>query len=108
MRGRWAGWAVWGLLPLVVAAVESPYELDAGRLDYTNGLLVASGGVTGRFDRAWVRAERMEANPELGDLWLEGDVFFERDGLVWSGDRLRYNYQTEVCRSGHRRRGCRG
>ncbi len=96
MRGRWAGWAVWGLLPLVAAAVESPYELDAGRLDYTNGLLVASGGVTGRFDRAWVRAERMEANPELGDLWLEGDVFFERDGLVWSGDRLRYNYQTEV------------
>ena len=97
MRLRWASWVVWlMLLPLEAVAVESPYELDAGRLDYTNGLLLASGGVTGRFDQASIRAERMTADPERGDLWLEGDVFFERKGLIWSGDRLRYNYQTEV------------
>ena len=76
MRLRWASWVVWlMLLPLEAVAVESPYELDAGRLDYTNGLLLASGGVTGRFDQASIRAERMPADPERGDLWLEGDVF---------------------------------
>ena len=63
---------------------DSPYELDAARMIYTNDLIFASGGVTGRFNQAEVRADRMIADPAQGELSLEGNVFFERGchGLV--------------------------
>ena len=62
---------------------DSPYELDAARMIYTNDLIFASGGVTGRFNQAEVRADRMIADPAQGELSLEGNVFFER--MPWSG-----------------------
>ena len=88
------------LVSLMVGAAgsllaNSPYELDADRMIYTNDLIYASGGVTGRFNQAEVRAERMIADPARGDLNLEGNIFFERDTMVWSGDKLTYNYHSE-------------
>ena len=74
---------------------DSPYELDAARMIYTNDLIHASGGVTGRFNQAEVRADRIIADPAKGELSLDGNIFFERDAMVWSGDKLTYNYQTE-------------
>ena len=74
---------------------DSPYELDAARIVYTNDVIYASGGVTGRFNQAEVRADQLIADPEEGELHLEGNIFFERDRVVWSGDQLTYNYQTE-------------
>ncbi len=86
-----------GLLAGMVGSLgaDSPYELDAARMVYTNDLIYASGGVTGRFNRAEVRADQIMAHPEQGELHLEGNIFFERDSVVWSGDKLTYNYQTE-------------
>lgn len=74
---------------------DSPYELDAMRMIYTNDLIYASGGVTGRFNQAEVWADRIIVDPAQGELSLEGNIFFERDAMVWSGDKLTYNYQTE-------------
>ena len=74
---------------------DSPYELDAMRIIYTNDLIYASGGVTGRFNQAEVWADRIIVDPAQGELSLEGNIFFERDAMVWSGDKLTYNYQTE-------------
>ena len=74
---------------------DFPYELDATRIIYTNDLIYASGGVTGRFNQAEVRADRMIADPAKSELCLEGNIFFERDSMVWSGDKLTYNYQSE-------------
>ncbi|MAS97321.1 MAG: hypothetical protein CMF29_00090 [Kiritimatiellaceae bacterium] len=80
---------------VVSLLADAPYELDAARMIYTNDLIYASGGVTGRFNQAEVRADRIIADPAQGELSLEGNIFFERDVMVWSGDKLTYNYQTE-------------
>ena len=62
---------------------DSPYELDAARMIYTNDLIYASGGVTGRFNQAEVRADRMIADPAKGELSLEGNIFL--NGMPWFG-----------------------
>ena len=81
---------------LVDTLSAQPYELEAGVLEYQAGSIIASGGVTGRFDQAEIRADRLRGNTQTGDLQLEGDVFFQRDDLIWFGDQLQYNYITQV------------
>ena len=72
---------------------DSAYELNATRMIYTNDLIYAGGGVTGRFNQAEMRADRMIANPVQGELSLEGNIF-EKGSMV--GQRMMtYNYVAE-------------
>ncbi len=75
---------------------DTPYDIQAPRFEYAEGLLVATGGVTGRFDQATVTADRLTGNPETGEINLIGNIFFERDNVIWYGDELTYNYISET------------
>lgn len=105
LRNRWIG-----LLLLVGGCIASasanefdlpddvpaePFDIQAVRLEYTNNMLIASGGVTGRFENVTVRADSMSGNADTGDLRLEGDVHFQRDDVIWQGTELDYNYITQ-------------
>lgn len=98
-----AGW-LWGVLFSVAAAAEvdlpkeipdEPFDIQAARLEYTNNTIMASGGVTGRFENVVVKADRVTGNPETGDLHIEGDIVFERGNVLWQGSELDYNYITQ-------------
>ncbi len=75
---------------------DEPFDLTAGRIEYTNETLIASGGVTGRFENVTVRADRVSGNTQTGDLRMEGDIFFQRDNIEWRGTDLDYNYITQT------------
>lgn len=74
------------------AVPDGPLDIQAPRLEYTNDTLIASGGVTGRFENVVISADRMTGNPETGDLHIEGDIRFERGNVLWQGSELDYNY----------------
>ena len=75
---------------------DEPFEFTAGRIEFTNDTLIAEGGVTGRFERASITADRATGNTETGDLKLEGNIHFERDNIIWNGSGLDYNYITQT------------
>ncbi len=75
---------------------DEPFDIRANRIEYTNGTLIASGGVTGRFENAEIRADRISGNPETGDLRVDGDIHFERGNMLWQGSGLDYNYLTQT------------
>lgn len=74
---------------------EEPIDIRAAQLEYTNETLIASGGVTGRFENVTIRAERLTAVPESGDLRIEGNILFERDNVLWKGSSLDYNFKSQ-------------
>jgi hypothetical protein len=95
------GLLLWGALLLTAAAAEidlpkeipdEPFDIQAPRLEYTNGTIIASGGVTGRFENVVIRADTITGNPESGDLHVEGDILFERGNVLWQGSELDYNF----------------
>jgi len=95
------GGLIWGVLLSAVVVAEAalpkeipdePFDIQAARLEYTNETIIASGGVTGRFENVMIRADRMSGNPETGDLHIEGDILFERGNVLWQGSELDYNF----------------
>jgi len=74
---------------------DEPFDIRADHLSYTNGTLIAIGSVTGRFERAVLRADEVRGNPDTGDLHAKGNVQFERDDLFWQGSELDYNFITQ-------------
>jgi len=74
---------------------DEPFDIQAGRFEFTTNTLIASGGVTGRFENVIISADRIEANRETGDLHAEGDIHFERGDMLWQGSDLDYNYLTQ-------------
>ncbi|MDF7806587.1 hypothetical protein P4E94_03995 [Pontiellaceae bacterium B12219] len=75
---------------------DEPFDLQAARLEYTNDTLIASGGVTGKFENVTMRADQVSGNTETGDLHMEGDIHFERGDIIWKGSELDYNYMTQT------------
>ncbi|MEA2068726.1 MAG: LPS assembly protein LptD [Verrucomicrobiota bacterium] len=75
---------------------DEPFDITAARIEYTNETIIASGGVTGRFENVVVHADSISGNPETGDLRMEGNIHFERGNVVWDGSELDYNYITQV------------
>ena len=74
---------------------DEPFDLRAARLEFTNETVIASGGVTGRFENVTLRADTVTGNRETGDLRMEGDIHFERGNMIWQGSELDYNYLTQ-------------
>ncbi len=75
---------------------DEPFDIQAAKLEFTNDTVIASGGVTGRFENVTVRADQISGNTETGDLRMEGDIQFERGPVVWQGTELDYNYLTQT------------
>ena len=75
---------------------DTPVDIQAARMEYTNGTLMASGGVTGRFENAVLYADKLTGNPDSGDMHAEGNIHFERGNVLWQGSELDYNYLTQT------------
>ena len=95
---------VWGLLLSAASAAEldvpkeipdEPFDIQAARMEYTNGTIIASGGVTGRFENVTILADQISGNPDTGALHAEGDILFERGNVIWQGSELDYNFLTQ-------------
>ncbi len=95
IAGGWVLFSSAAELDLPQEIPDEPFDIQANRLEYTNNTLIASGGVTGRFENVMIRADQIKANPETGDLHAEGDILFERDNVLWQGTELDYNYITQ-------------
>jgi LPS-assembly protein len=54
---------------------------------------------------ASIEAERVTIDAETSDILAVGNVTLHRDGLVWRGDRLEYNYDTQRIGTGSYRAG---
>ena len=51
---------------------DEPFDIRAASLEFTNETVIASGGVTGKFENATIRADRISGNTETGELRIEG------------------------------------
>lgn len=58
------------------------------------GVISLTNGVTVKYDGATLTADRMRLDQELGDCVAEGRVRLEREGRVWAGESLQYNFKT--------------
>ena len=95
--------AILTTLSVSAAKAETPLEIPQGPIDiraprmvFTNDTVMASGGVTGRYENVTLTADSASANLETVDLHLKGDIHFERDNVIWNGTALHYNYLTQV------------
>ncbi|HEY5653762.1 MAG TPA: hypothetical protein VIR63_05270, partial [Pontiella sp.] len=75
---------------------DEPFDLTAARLEYTNDVVLASGGVTGRFENVKIFADQIAANTQSGNLTIKGNILFERDNVIWKGSYLDYNYISQT------------
>lgn len=93
---------VWFSLCLLLAAwgraQETPgwnIESESGvTMDFETGLATASNGVTVAYADARLSARQVTVNQRTGEILAEGDVRFERQGVVWTGRNLQYNFIT--------------
>jgi LPS-assembly protein len=79
------------------ALQERSVDVSADSLEYDSekGLMIAQGRVRIRRGGVLIRSEMAVVNIETYDVLAEGDVYFERGSDAWSGERLRYNFQTQ-------------
>lgn len=102
-KGLYGGLLLWGLLSVASASEvelpkeipDEPFDIQAARLEYIDDTLVASGGVTGRFENVTISADELRGNPDTGELHAEGNILFERGNVLWQGSELDYNYLTQ-------------
>lgn len=89
--------------PVEVVALGSGAELE---IDATTGRATGPSGVMVRQGGSLLTARTVRVDRQTGWVEAEGDVQLQRDGSVWRGDTLRYNFQTKeiggsVFRAGH-------
>jgi LPS-assembly protein len=59
-----------------------------------NGHLVISGGVEVRYRDLYMVADEAELDQNTGNIRAKGSVRVERNGEVWIGEQIDYNYKT--------------
>ncbi len=70
---------------------DDPINVRADRLEFANDTIIASGNVTGLFERVTLSADQLTGNKNTGDLHVEGNIHFERDNVIWKSTVLDYN-----------------
>jgi len=73
-----------------------PLEVQADRIEYLGGLLIAEGHAVVRYEGTEMTADYISADRASGEVHAQGHVTFERDGNVWQGEELRYNFKTKT------------
>lgn len=73
-------------------------SLDQGEFDYDlqTGVATATNGVSVTYGGTVLTARRVTLNRNTGDTLAEGSVLVRREGQLWRGDRLTYNFKTRV------------
>ncbi|MCF7837735.1 MAG: hypothetical protein K9N49_03815 [Candidatus Marinimicrobia bacterium] len=80
------------------AEPETPpqVEIEADRLEYDmeRKLMIGAGNVTVRQGPDVLRADYVTVRSDTQDAFATGNVLMERDGTLWRGDELSYNFKT--------------
>ncbi len=101
---------------LALAAADTQAQLLTGRFffeapgderGYTilpDKTVVATNGFYLRYEETptnfvELKAQRAKVNIETGEAFAEGSVLFKREGLIWRGDRVEYNFKTHYLKA---------
>jgi LPS-assembly protein len=78
------------------APPSNEVEVTADRLEYEadGKLLVGIGNVIVRQNTDTLRADTVTVNTETEVAHATGNVIFEREGRIWQGEELTYNFRT--------------
>ena len=77
-------------------------ELD---IDFTTGIAVATNTVVIKYADTVLTAKKLRLNLNTGDAEAEDDVHIQRDGGLWTGDRIQYNFKTRQITGAHFKAG---
>lgn len=108
-------WAIIGLLfiggGLAFAQDGEPskweFEAPQGTLQYEidTGLAIATNGIVAKYGGAVLTAQSARVNQATGEVVAEGNVRLEREGQIWRGEYLEYNFKTGRLRGQNFRTG---
>jgi LPS-assembly protein len=73
---------------------EALNEQSSWDFDLASGLLVGTNGVMISYSNAVLVADSMSVNTKTGDVIASGNVRLQSEDMVWTGQRLNYNYET--------------
>ncbi|MFM2082528.1 MAG: hypothetical protein RL380_1219 [Verrucomicrobiota bacterium] len=83
VRAQDQTWVVESLSP----QNEFTYDLQTGTATGTNGVFIKFGGAT-------LIADRVNLNQNAGTALAEGHVRINREGQIWTGEHVNYNFKT--------------
>src|SRR5438128_2487460 len=97
----------------VALGAEQPQEIIIENLtpqseviyDYSKGIGWGTNGVIIRYTNAVLTAHAAMVNIDSGEAQAEGDVTLQRQGEIWRGERLLYNFKTHEMQAEHFRTG---
>ena len=83
--------------PLPERLVDDPdaIEVTADRMEYMGDLLIAEGHVALQQQGVSMRADHVTVNHKTGEVIATGNILMLRDGNLWEGQELVYNYKTK-------------
>ncbi len=66
------------------------------KYDPNTGDMEADGGIEVRYQDGVLTAQKVSMNRATGEIHAEGNVRVEREGQVWMGEALDYNYKSRA------------
>ena len=77
---------------------EDRWSITGENIEFvpSTGVITYTNPVTVRYGDAMMRADRMKLDMQTGACAAEGKVRLERDGRVWEGHQLKYNFKDHV------------
>ena len=84
--------------PAAEEKAEDRWSITGENIEFvpSTGVITYTNPVTVRYGDAMLRADRMKLDMQSGACAAEGKVRLERDGRVWEGDQLKYNFKDHV------------
>jgi lipopolysaccharide assembly outer membrane protein LptD (OstA) len=105
-------WLVVGLLPGRVQAVTNEVGMiveavDQGEFTYDlpSGTATATNGVRVRYGTAVMTANQVTFRQDKAQVTAEGNVILMRDGQVWIGENVTYDFKNRKLEADHFRTG---
>src|SRR5437867_1697197 len=88
-----------GVLPFIAAMAEEPgWYINFSSQDYVEatekGVVTATNGIVVKYGGTVLTARKATVDQNTGFTQAEGDVRIEREGQVWKGERIRYNFKN--------------
>ena len=74
---------------------EDRWSITGENIEYvpSTGVITYTNPVTVRYGDAMLHADRMKLDMQTGDCAAEGRVRLEREGRIWEGAQLKYNFK---------------
>ena len=82
----------------VVAAEDAPVDVQADEMEYEadQKLMTARGHVVVTRGKDVLKADYMTVRTDTQDAHAVGNVVFDREGRMWKGDEMSYNFKART------------